>query len=217
MRKSQTGVWMGIAFLVALALAGLTLEVAGAGTHGTTAALKVTARWSYCLFLPAYAGGALARLFGSTFQPVASRARQLGLAFATAHLVHIALVVWLYYISPRPPLHESSAVFFSVALVFTYVLALFSIARFASLLPPMLWRLLRTVGMEYIALAFLLDFLQDPFGHGLVNLAAYLPFAAVGCAAALLRILAYAKRLLRGVYPPPPLTAIPPARARQPR
>jgi hypothetical protein len=48
--------------------------------------------------------------------------------------------------------------------------------------------------MEYIALAFLLDFLQNPFDHGLVNLLAYLPFIALAGAALLLRICAQAKR-----------------------
>lgn len=196
MHLTRTGKSMGAAFLVAAVLAAVTLAILGSGIPGTKAALRLTARWSYCLFLPAYAAGSLIAIFGSRFQPLAKRGRDLGLSFASAHLVHVSLVAWLYYISPRPPVGASSAVFFGVALVFTYVLALFSIPKLASMLRPSVWRLLRTVGMEYIALAFLTDFLQNPFGHGLVNLGAYLPFVAAAFAAALLRLSAYAKRLL---------------------
>lgn len=197
MLKLRTATWMGSAFIIELTLAGVTLATLGAGRGGTVTALRLTARWSYCLFAPAYAGGALAALFGARLQALARQGRNLGLAFAAAHLVHIGLVIWLYYISTRPPVKESSAIFFGVAVLFTYVLALFSIPRLASILRPSLWRLLRTVGMEYIALAFLIDFLQNPFGHGITNLVAYLPFAALGCTAALLRIAACGKHALR--------------------
>ena len=185
---------MTSAFAIALAVAAATLAFRGAGHDGTKFALRLTARWSYCLFLPAYLGGALTTLFGPHFKPLARRGRDLGLAFASAHLVHVGLIVWLYHISARPPVGTGSAVYFGIALLFTYLIALFSIPTLFATLPPRLWRLLVTVGMEYIALAFLRDFLQNPFHHGLVNLLAYLPFIALGCAALLLRLCAYAKR-----------------------
>ena len=88
-----------------------------------------------------------------------------------------------------------TAIFFGIAAILTYVLALFSIPRLAASLPPRVWWWLRTVAMEYIALAFLSDFLHNPFDGGLARLIAYLPFLALGSAAALLRIAFYAKRL----------------------
>lgn len=194
MNKSHTGIWMTSAFAIALAVAIAALASRGVGHEGTKLALRLTARWSYCLFLPAYLGGALTTLFGPAFKPLARRGRDLGLSFASAHLVHVALVVWLYHISPRPPVGTGSAVYFGIALLFTYLIALFSIPRLFAMLPPRLWRLLVTVGMEYIALAFLRDFLQNPFDQGLVNLLAYLPFIALAFAALLLRLCAYAKR-----------------------
>jgi len=192
--KSHTGIWMASAFAVALAAAVAMLEFRGAGHEGTVLALRLTARWSYCLFLPAYLGGALTTLFGPVFKPLARRGRDLGLAFAAAHLVHFGLVVWLYHISARPPVGTSSAIYFGIALLFTYLIALFSIPSLFAKLPPRIWRLLVTVGMEYIALAFLRDFLQNPFHHGLVNLLAYLPFIALAFTALALRLCAYAKR-----------------------
>jgi peptidoglycan/LPS O-acetylase OafA/YrhL len=209
MNSSRTGLWMGGAFVVSLALAALVLLVRGAGSDPTHTALRLTARWAYCFFWPAYTGGALAALFGARLQPVARRGRELGLAFAAAMLPHAALITWLYYISPHPPLPTHSAVFFAGALFFAYLLALFSIPRLFRSLPRPAWVALRTLGMEYIALAFLLDFLQNPFHHGVVNLLAYLPFIALAAAALLLRLCAQVKRHAgsRARHPAPAPTA----------
>ncbi|MGB6486857.1 MAG: hypothetical protein WBE91_08250, partial [Steroidobacteraceae bacterium] len=143
-----------------------------------------------------YTGGPLAVVFGSRFQPLARRGRELGLAFASAHLRPAGLVVWLYHISSKAPLGASSAIFFGTALGFTYLLALLSIPTLATALPRLLWRAIVIVGMEFIAYAFLSDFLRaNPFGQGISRLIAYLPFTAFAVAAALLRITAYGMKL----------------------
>lgn len=95
-------VWMGSAFCVALGLATLTLAALGSGEQGTIAALKVTARFSFLLFWLAYAAGAMTTLFGPAFGPLKRRGREFGLAFASAHLVHLGLVAWLTYIGAAP-------------------------------------------------------------------------------------------------------------------
>lgn len=188
---------MAGAYLGSLAIAGLAVAVFGTGGRGTTFGLQLTARWSYCFFIVAYVGGPLATLFGPAFQPLARRGRELGLAFASAHLTHLCLVAWLYYISPKPPIPASSALYFGIAAVLTYLLALFSIPALLARMPASLWWLLRTLGMDYIAIAFLRDFLQSPFSGSLLHLLGYLPFVALGLAAALIRIAAYAKKIRR--------------------
>ena len=194
-KRSHTVVWMTGASLVAALIAGLTLTVFGTGSKGTLLGLQLTARWSYCLFVPAYVGGALATVYGPSFQPLARRGRDFGLSFASAHLMHFGLVLWLYHISPRPPLGTGSAIFFGVALALTYLLALLSIPTLAGRLPPPIWWALRAFGMDFIALAFLRDFLRDPLNRSPAHLTAYLPFVALGLLAAALRAMAYAKRL----------------------
>jgi hypothetical protein len=189
--------WMGGAYLGSLAIAGLVLAALGAGERGTTFGLQLTARWSYCFFILAYVGGPLATLFGPAFQGLARRGREFGLAFASAHLTHLCLVVWLYYISPEPPIPASSALYFGIAALFTYLLALFSIPALVAKLPVSLWWGLRTLGMDYIALAFLRDFLHSPYSGSLLHLIGYLPFVAIGLAAALIRIAAYARKARR--------------------
>src|SRR5580704_5273813 len=120
-------VWMGSAFCVALGLAALVLAALGLGVHGTVVALKVTARFSFLLFWLAYAAGAMTTLFGPAFEPLKRRGREFGLAFASAHLVHLGLVAWLTYIGHAPS--RGVFLFFGVAVLWTYLLALFSIPR----------------------------------------------------------------------------------------
>lgn len=193
--KPRVGLWMGGAYLVSLAIAGLVLAALGAGVRGTTLGLQVTARWSYCFFILAYVGGPLASLFGPAFMGFARRGRELGLAFASAHVTHLCLVAWLYYISPTPPVGTFSAVYFGIAALLAYLLALFSIPTLIARLPPSLWWALRTLGMDYIAIAFLRDFLHSPFRGSLLHQVAYLPFVTVGLGAAVIRIAAYAKKM----------------------
>lgn len=191
----RTGLWMGSALLIALLIAVGTLAYLGIGEKGTYTAIRLTARWSYAFFLLAYTGGPLAVVFGPAFQPLARRGRELGLAFAAAHLAHIGLVAWLYHISRTPPIPTSAAIFFGVALGFTYLIALLSIPRLASALPRWLWRAIVIVGMEFIALAFLRDFLRYPFGHGIARILFILPFTVLAIAAAVLRLTAYGMKL----------------------
>lgn len=193
----RASLWMSGAFLVALLIAVITLLHFGSGDRGTRIALQLTARWSYGFFSLAYLGGPLVTLFGSRFQPLARRGRELGLAFASAHLMHAGLVVWLYHISRTPPIGVFGAIFFSTALAFTYLLALLSIPTLAARLPRWLWRAILTVGMEFIAYAFLTDFVVGHFGHGLKDVIFYLPFSMVAVAAALLRMTAYGIKLYR--------------------
>lgn len=197
LRENPVAVWMGGALLTTLALGAAELMLRGAGPRGTVSALRLTARWAYCFFWPAYTGGALAATFGPFFRPLARRGRELGLAFASAQSLHILLVAWLYAISPKPPLPPSLAIYFGIGILFMYVLALFSIPSLAARLPPTLWRILRVIAMEYIALAFLRDFLQGPLDFGVKHLIEYAPFALLGLGGLLLRLVRYAETLVQ--------------------
>jgi hypothetical protein len=190
----RTATWMVAAAAVALLLTLLVLARVGSGERGVHLALRITARWSFLLFWLAYAGAALATLFGPSFRGLARRGRELGLAFASAHLVHIGLVVWLYRIAARAPVSTGSLIFFGVGVFWVYFLALFSIRRLSEWLGPRPWRALRTIGVEYIALAFLVDFARNPFQSGLLNLLGYLPFILLAVAGTALRLAALLQR-----------------------
>jgi hypothetical protein len=174
------------------------LQPWGAGEKGIGGALLATGRLAFLFFWAAYAGSALASLFGPTFQPLKQRAREFGLAFASVQLVHLALVAWLCLIGAAPS--ASTFVFFGIAIVWTYLLALFSIGRLQRALGPKSWWLLRTVGMNYIAYAFFVDFLRDPFHGGAKHLVAYLPFTVLAIAGPILRLAASAQQVGRFTF-----------------
>jgi hypothetical protein len=144
--------WTAAAFCASFGLAASFVAVFGI-PKGVYIALPATARLAFLIFWPAYAGGALVSLFGRVFSPLREHARDLGLAFAAALLVHLGLVACLCVIGPTPGVE--SFVIFGVAAFFTYLLALLSIKRVRQALPQNLWPPIRFVAMNYIAFAFL--------------------------------------------------------------
>ena len=132
-------------------------------------------------------------LFGAAFLPLKQLGRELGLAFAAALLVHLALVSWLCWIGSAPSVHVF--VFFGPVAALTFILALLSFGKLHTTLGPKPWRLLRTIGMNVILYAFLTDFMQDPLHGGVQHVVDYLPFTAMAIAAPLLRLAAWGLRL----------------------
>jgi len=188
--------WMAMAFGVALLMAAIVLGVHGPDNKSVRLALELTARWSFLLFFLAYAGNALAALCGWT--ALKGRAREFGLSFASAHLVHVGLVIWLGVILGRVPLSGGLLWFFLIALFCTYLLAVLSFGGAKALGPA--WPPLRFLAMNYILIAFGRDFLLPVIHpkseqHNLAHFAAYAPFAALSIAAPLLALVA---RLQRG-------------------
>ncbi|PPQ26583.1 hypothetical protein [Rhodopila globiformis] len=180
---------MGSAFAIELVLAIAVLAALGAGERGTDVALQATARFSFVLFWLAYTGGALASLASRPLIWLKRSARNFGLAFASALQVHLGLVAWLCWIGAAPS--RATFLFFGTAAIFVYLLALFSIQRLQACLNPTLWRLIRAVGMNFIALAFLRDFLSAPRHMTFGYLVGYLPFVILAVAGPLLRGLAF--------------------------
>jgi hypothetical protein len=180
---------MTAGFLIAAVLAAVMLAIFGAGDRGTTIALRATARWSFLLFWLAYVGGAMAKLFGPRFNVLAQQGRTMGLTYAAAQLVHVALIFWLFYLAAGP---RGGMLVFWAGIVCTYLLALFSWPRLRDALGPRLWRLLLTITVEYIAFVFAVDFILLPLqAHGAGGYPlSYVPFAVMLVGGAGLRIAA---------------------------
>ena len=187
---------MAGAFGGGLALAAAMLGAGGTGFPALSLALRITARWSFLFFWLAYAGGAMARLFGPAFAGWARKKRELGLSFAAAHLVHAGLVVWLGIASGQVPLQGWVRWFFLAALFVTYLLAMLSFGAGPRLLGRT-WRRLLFLGTSFILLAFGRDFvlgaLDSDVAHWRYALA-YVPFAMLILAAVLLRLAAFLQR-----------------------
>ena len=184
---------MAAAFAVGLAIVVIARWTEGPGER-VSVALRATARWSFLLFWLASAGRALTTLFGSRFLPLARHARDFGLAFASAHLAHLGVVAWIYSTSVVVP-ERSTLILFGIAVFWTYLLAILSWNHLSAKLNPRVWRLVRTVGVEYIAFAFWIDFAIHTFGGGIVNFFIYLPFVILAVAGPPLRLAAALKRL----------------------
>jgi hypothetical protein len=84
--------------------------------------------------------------------------------------------------------------FFGVAALWTYLVALFSIPRLQKALGSKGWWFLRVVGLNYIAYAFAKDFLGYPQFGSFKYLLGYLPFAALSVVGPLLCLAAFAQR-----------------------
>jgi hypothetical protein len=184
---------MAAAFAVGLVIIMIARGVEGPGER-VSVALRATARWSFLLFWLASAGPALATLFGPRFLSLARRARDFGLAFASAHLAHLGVVAWIYSTSVDVP-EQSTLIFFGIAVFWTYLLAILSWNHLAVKLNPRVWRILRIVGVEYIAFAFWTDFAIHTFAGGFVNFLVYSPFVTLAVAGPPLRLAAALKRL----------------------
>jgi hypothetical protein len=190
-RRNLTLLLMSAAFVIALALAAIFLVNFGVGERGTATALQATARWSFLLFWSAYVGSAIARLW-PRFNVLACHGRDLGLSYASAQLIHLGLVFWIIHVATRP---SGAMMFFWIGIFCTYLLALLSLSRLRDALDPRLWRALRMIAMEYIAIAFTSDFIDlhlDALGK-----LRYLPFALMLVVGAGLRIAAFWDRRLR--------------------
>jgi hypothetical protein len=164
-------------------------------------ALRLTARWSFLLFWAAYAGGAIAVLFGPVLAPLARRGREFGLFYASAQLIHVGLVAWLFQITSRLPLSGRMLALFAIGIVWTYLLAVLSFGWLMETLGARGWRTLRIVGLNYILFAFAYDFvpkamLPETAQYGIWYFAEYVTLAAMSVAAPLLVLAAAAYRRL---------------------
>lgn len=197
---SNTVVWMAVSFGVALALTIAVLALSGTGADGIKDGLRITGRWSFLLFWLAYAGGAIAALFGSAASRLGRRGRDFGLAYASAQSVHLGLVFWLFIVTLRPPLTGMPLVLFSVAMILTYTLAVFSVGGLSKVLGSRGWRALRVVGLNCILFAFGLDFVRPAWPssshYEMRTLVQYTPFAVMCLAAPVLVAAAAAQRRL---------------------
>ena len=198
-RPSDAAIWMSAAVCAALAVVVVVLATKGSGGKGTGIALHLTGRLSFLLFWPAYTAAALATLFGPRFNILVQHRQDFGLAYASAHLVHVGLVAHLVAMSERP-ITESMMPFFAVGVVWTYLLALSSWEQSNRLFTPSFWRVLRNIGLEYLALVFFTDLVLLPIRSHTNRPLEYLPFSILIIAGPILRMAATIRRL--GLWSP---------------
>ena len=169
--------WMSAAACVSMLLSAMALATFGRHERGLDIALMLTGRWAFLLFWPAYAGAGLVTLLGGRCGFLKRYGREFGLAFAAAMLVHVGLIGWLCAIGAAPA--TGVFLFFGPGLVCIYTLALFSLTDLQGRLGRRSWWVLRTLAMNYIAVAFVTDFLSNPLGGGFRHVLLYAPFVVL--------------------------------------
>ena len=190
--RPRARIWMALAALAALALAAGTLAALGTGKTGLEAALRLTARLGFLLFWPSYAASALASLFGARWRPLGRYARVLGMTFAAVLAVHLSLVAW--FLLQGAALPRSTFVIFGAGAICAYTLLLISIDPVRRAMSMPAWRMIQTIGTNYILFAFAYDFLRPQPLSAASFLVLYLPFDILIALGPALRLLAWMKK-----------------------
>ncbi len=188
-------------------IVGLALAVIGAclafvfvrdgwSDDGLRAAIRVTARSSFVLFLAAFSASSLA-----TFRPspatrwqLASR-RYLGISFALSHLIHAAVIVALAARTGGGSLSARAAGLIGGGLVYGFIVFMLvtSFDRTAAWVGPRVWKTTHTIGGYLVFLTFLLS-----YGGRASESLLYLPHVLLLLAVLGLRIARRVRRQRRG-------------------
>lgn len=122
-------------------------------------AARLTARWSFVIFLVVWSASALARLWpGGWRAGLHYNRRGLGLGFAAAHLIHASFFLTAILVFGAPTTLKT-ALGGGLGYVFVILLAITSHDYWMRALTPKGWKLLHTIGVSYIALIFFTSYL----------------------------------------------------------
>jgi DMSO/TMAO reductase YedYZ heme-binding membrane subunit len=145
------------ALLVALALSLLVWR--GTGEEGIRTLIRVTARTSLALFLPAYAASALLRIRPSTFSRwLMKNRRWVGLSFAVSHALHLLGIIALKRTAADFELSITTLIFGGMAYVFIALMAATSSDAAVRALGSKRWQRLHRIGMHWIWAIFFLSY-----------------------------------------------------------
>ncbi len=188
-------------------IVGLALMVIGVGLayvfardgwsdEGLRAAIRVTARCSFLLFLAAFSASPLAMFLpgGATRWQLANR-RYLGISFALSHLLHGAAIVTLAVRTGGSSLSAQLAGLIGGGVIYGFILFMLatSFDRTAAWVGPRVWKAVHTTGGYLIFVTFLTSYL----GKAAESLI-YLPQVGLLLAVLGLRIARRIRRSRRG-------------------
>lgn len=171
---------------VAAAAGGLTvlLGLASAPTavEGWRFAARWTARVSFMIFLPVYVASAWYRLAPSgPARGLMRRRRALGLAFATAHTIHLGSLVTFATLADQPPALQTTIVGGGAYLTMFAMAATSNDAAVRRL--GRNWKRLHTFGIHYLWFVFAFSY----FGRTMSGDLSYAPLLVLALAALGLR------------------------------
>ncbi|MFA5939333.1 MAG: hypothetical protein WC809_08255 [Sinimarinibacterium sp.] len=158
---------------VAVALAVSVLAGAGSEYSGTWLNLKLTARWSFLIFLAVYVARPAHQLWRTTFtKQLLARRRHLGIAFALAHYTHLTLIVYLFTLAapgsmPMMSTGQPMALVVPIGGSLAYVLLTAMVVTsfnapkdWMRRIHPKAWKTLHRVGIHYFMFIYTLDWIE---------------------------------------------------------
>lgn len=149
-----------VASIGALIAAGAGIWMGGdLARESFQGAARLTARWSFVIFLVVWSASALAHLWpGGWRAGLLYNRRGLGLGFAAAHLIHAGffLTAILAFGTETSP---KTVIGGGLGYVFVILLALTSNDYWVRAMTPKGWKLLHSIGVNYIAIVFFVSYL----------------------------------------------------------
>jgi DMSO/TMAO reductase YedYZ heme-binding membrane subunit len=164
------------------ALCALLLARYGTGEDGLRLLIRVTARTSLALFLPAFAASSLRRLWRSPASAWLLRnRRQVGVSFAVSHALHLAAILALAARFPAS-FAPGAVTVVGGGIGYVFIAAMTATSSDAAVrrLGARRWRLLHRTGLWVLFAIFASSYLAAPFVDPRYAPAALAVLAALG-------------------------------------
>jgi len=183
---------LGIAVPTSI-LSAAYLNALGTSDENIQLLLRVTARIAFLIYLLVFVASPLRTLLATNMTTwLLSERRSFGLAFATVHLLHAALIVYLADTSASFAFEFPKHLFGSGVYVLIVLMVITSFDGPARKLGSVNWRRLHTLGLYAIGIAFVQTLPSSNAAGWLEPIR--LSFAILTSAAILIRLSAFIKR-----------------------
>ena len=199
MKMKTTFTYQGwnIVKISALAIAtilALILLVQGVNESGMRVAIRLTARTSCLLFLSAFIASTLSRIKSNQLTTwLIKNRRYLGVSFAVSHGYHALAIIGLVMVtSGEAYQHDHGG---TLGYIFIIAMTATSFRAVATLLSPQVWKILHTVGLYYLWLAFTYSFANKLTTSWVI----YLPFVSLLVVAMILRLITLKRSKNKGL------------------
>jgi methionine sulfoxide reductase heme-binding subunit len=187
--RSLTGPFCAAAAVGAIGAIALGLALGAAPDERWRLAARYTARLAFSIFVPVYVASSWHRLAPSAASRfVVQRRRSLGLAFATAHTIHLGALTTFAILAHQPPRFSAIAVGGGAYLAMFAMAATSNDAAVRRL--GRWWSRLHRVGVHWLWFVFAFTYASRIAAGN----RAFVPFEAVALAALALRIAAARRR-----------------------
>lgn len=187
--RKNFSVFTATAITLLLGLAILESMI-GSGAEELHLLLRITGRISLLIFLLVFIARPLHQLRVSPASKVLLKHRRsIGIAFASSHTVHLALIFWLAESVPEESFDLVTILVGGGGFVLMYLMLITSFDGPARAIGPIAWHRLHRTGLYWIGFIFAVDFFVKPWSQP--SILPYLPFSILVFLAISVRVAAW--------------------------